>query len=66
MSEPAEPTTAYYTGIYFELTDDRIKQMREAMDNYNAEAATEVVLSYNGKKRQCSFDELIAFMKGEK
>jgi hypothetical protein len=62
--EPAK--AAYYVGIYIELTDDRVKEMRETMDSYNAEAATEVVLSYNGEKRECSLDELIAFMRGEK
>jgi hypothetical protein len=57
--EPTEPTVTTYYGFYLQLSDEVIEGLKH--DKLTAE----VVLEYNGQQRMCSFNELVAFMKGE-
>lgn len=46
-------------GLYLVLTDTSVDKMRKP------DCDVEVMLEYNGQRRECLFDELIVFMTGQ-
>lgn len=50
-------TTRY--GCYIAVNDEQLSTLGRAS------LTAEVVLDYNGQTRTCTFEELVAFMKGE-
>lgn len=64
MSAIKPSDASFLHGIYFELSPERVEELRKMIADSKVEVKTEVTLDYGGKTRACSFDELIAFMEG--
>jgi hypothetical protein len=52
-------------GVYITISAGQAEAMRGLVANSNSPNKAEVMLEYDGVRRSCSLDELVAFMKGE-